>query len=78
MVSLRSDREDGRVIAELDPTSGGRHVVAKFQVAESGKIQVATPVPDVFRQFASSIEEVHAITAAIIAFAEASRVNEAR
>lgn len=76
LVSLRSDREGGSVVAELNPTSGEDRVLAKFQVDQQGRISVANPVPDVFRQFAASIEEVRRITAAVIAFAEALRANE--
>lgn len=76
LMSLRSDREDGTVIAQLDPTSVKGNLFAKFQICEKGRISVAIPVPDVFREYAASIDEVRRITAAVLTFAEASRVNE--
>jgi len=69
---------DGDVIADFDSGTQGGRVVAKFDINRGGGLVVATPDPNVFIEFAASIEEVRHVTSAVIAFSVAShaRVKE--
>jgi hypothetical protein len=66
---------DGAVIADLDSGPQRGRVLARFDIDRGGNLLLASPDPDVFAEFASSIEEVRQITAAVIAFAVASQAR---
>jgi hypothetical protein len=76
-VSLRLVRlqvgEDGSVLADFDTGCAGDQVSASFTVTATRGISLASPTSNMFAEFAGSIGEVRAVTAAVIAFAAASQ-----
>ena len=71
LMGLRLD-SDGAVIADLDSGTQSGRVTAKFDLGQGADLILASPQPDVFAEFASSIEEIRQITSAVIAFSVAS------
>lgn len=67
--------DDGAVIAELECDAPRGRVRAKFDLGQSGELVVASPEPDIFAEFATSIDEVRRITSAVIAFSKASELR---
>lgn len=72
LVSLHVN-SNGAVIADLDSGTQEGRVLASFYLNRSEDLITAFPDPYVFRKFATSIEEVRQITAAVIAFSVASK-----
>lgn len=74
LMSLQLD-DDGAVIAELESGAPRGHVRVKFNLGQSGEIVVASPEPDIFAEFAASVDEIRRITSAVITFSKASELR---
>jgi len=76
LMGLQRD-DDGAVVAELESGAPRRHVRVKFELDQSGDLVVASPEPDIFTEFAVSVDEIRRITSAVIAFSKASELRTA-
>jgi hypothetical protein len=72
LVTLRSEGDS--VVAEFESSPGGEVVSASFTVDRKAGIVGAWPTPDVFAEYAGSIEEIREITSAVTAFAQAAKL----
>jgi hypothetical protein len=75
LVGLRIDGDS--IVADFETTPAEDGVSATFVIDREGGIVGASPTPDVFAEFASSIDEVRKITSAVIAFGSAAERSSA-
>lgn len=71
LISLQLDNS-GAVVGDLESGTPRGRVRVEFRLSRSGELVVASPDPDVFSEFAASVQEIRRITSAVIAFSKAS------